>query len=72
MKYHKLSETQFYEMYEEFAVFLASQGINKEEWEQIKKTKTNKYYKELKTNLHVDKMSIEKINSRKKEWKCSV
>lgn len=38
MKYHKLSETQFYEMHEEFAVFLASQGINKEEWEQIKNT----------------------------------
>ena len=38
MKYHKLSEAQFYEMHQEFAVFLASQGITKEEWGQIKKT----------------------------------
>lgn len=42
MKYHKLSEAQFYEMHEEFAVFLASQGITKEKWEQIKSKNTTR------------------------------
>lgn len=36
MRYHKLSEAQLHEMHEEFAVFLASQGINKKEWDRIK------------------------------------
>ena len=36
MRYHKLSEAQLHDMHEEFAVFLATQGINKKEWDRIK------------------------------------
>ena len=36
MRYHKLSEAQLHEMHEEFAIFLASQAINKKEWDRIK------------------------------------
>ncbi|MGB5242542.1 MAG: DUF6495 family protein [Lutimonas sp.] len=39
MKYQQLTKEQFEEFHEEFAVFLASQQITKEEWEDIKMNK---------------------------------
>ena len=36
MKYHKLSKFQFHEMHQEFSVFLAAQGITKQDWDYIK------------------------------------
>jgi len=42
MRYHKLSEAQFHEMYEEFAIFLATQGINKQAWDLIKHEEPNR------------------------------
>lgn len=39
MKYHKLTECQFHEMHQEFSVFLAAQGISKEDWDYIKSEK---------------------------------
>ena len=36
MKYHKLSEFQFHKMHLEFSVFLAAQGITKQDWDYIK------------------------------------
>ena len=41
MKYHKLSEVQFHEMHREFSIYLATQGITKEDWDQIKLEKPN-------------------------------
>ena len=40
MKYHRLTHEQFAELHEEFAVFLASQGIGHSQWEQIKDSQT--------------------------------
>ena len=40
MKYHRLTHEQFAELHEEFAVFLASQGIDHSQWEQIKDSQT--------------------------------
>ncbi len=39
MKYRQLTKEQFESMHEEFALFLASQSIDKKEWEQLKKEK---------------------------------
>ncbi|MGB5382927.1 MAG: DUF6495 family protein [Lutimonas sp.] len=39
MKYQQLTKEQLEEFHEEFAVFLASQQITKEEWEDIKMNK---------------------------------
>lgn len=39
MKYRQLTKEQFESLHEEFARFLASQGIDKKEWEQIKTNK---------------------------------
>ena len=39
MRYHKLTEKQLHEMHREFSVFLSSQGIDKNEWDNIKKNK---------------------------------
>ncbi len=39
MKYRQLTKEQFENLNEEFARFLACQGIDKKEWEQIKKEK---------------------------------
>lgn len=36
MKYHLLSKEQFEELHEEFATYLASNGIDKNLWKQIK------------------------------------
>ena len=38
MKYHRLTEPQFIEMHHEFILFLASNSIDKEKWDQIKET----------------------------------
>lgn len=46
MKYGRLSKEQFEELHEEFAVFLATQGIDAENWKRIKSNdpkKTNQY-----------------------------
>jgi len=40
VKYHRLTHEQFAELHEEFAVFLASQGIDHSQWEQIKDSQT--------------------------------
>lgn len=39
MKYRQLTKEQFESLHEEFARFLASQSIDKNEWEQLKKEK---------------------------------
>ena len=39
MKYRQLTKEQFESLHEEFARFLASQSIDKKEWEQLKKEK---------------------------------
>lgn len=39
MKYARLTKEQLEEMHQEFSRFLATQGIDAEEWEEIKKTK---------------------------------
>lgn len=39
MKYRQLTKEQFESLYEEFARFLASQSIDKKEWEDIKTNK---------------------------------
>ena len=39
MKYTRLTKEQFEELHQEFANFLASQNIDKTEWEQIKAEK---------------------------------
>lgn len=41
MKYRQLTKEQFESLNEEFARFLASQSIDKKEWEQLKKEKPN-------------------------------
>lgn len=41
MKYRQLTKEQFESLHEEFARFLASQSIDKKEWEQLKKDKPN-------------------------------
>src|SRR5690625_7852098 len=38
MKYARLTKEQLEEMHQEFSRFLATQGIDAEEWEEIKKT----------------------------------
>ena len=42
MKYHRLTHEQFSELHHEFAVFLASQGLDKKQWEAIKKNKSKR------------------------------
>ena len=37
MKYHRLTHEQFEELHHEFAVFLASQGLDHAKWKEIKK-----------------------------------
>lgn len=39
MKYRQLTKEQFESLYNEFTQFLASQRIDKNEWEQIKSEK---------------------------------
>lgn len=39
MKYRQLTKEQFESLHEEFARFLASQGIDRKEWEELKKEK---------------------------------
>lgn len=41
MKYSRLSKEQFEALHEEFSQFLASQSIDKEAWEVLKKEKSN-------------------------------
>lgn len=41
MKYRQLTKEQLESLHEEFARFLASQSIDKKEWEQLKKEKPN-------------------------------
>ena len=38
MKYHRLTDSQFNEMYHEFALYLASNSIDKRKWDKIKKS----------------------------------
>jgi hypothetical protein len=47
MKYAKLTKEQFEELNEEFAVFLAAQSIDVNEWTQIKQDKPELAEKEL-------------------------
>ena len=47
MKYEKLTKEQFEELHEEFAVFLAAQSIDVEEWTRIKEEKPELAEKEL-------------------------
>jgi len=47
MKYEKLTKEQFEELHEEFAVFLAAQSIDVQEWTQIKEEKPELAEKEL-------------------------
>ena len=44
MKYHRLTAEQLYEMHHEFSVFLATQGIDKEQWDYIKNFTPEKVY----------------------------
>ena len=41
MKYRQLTKEQFEDLHIEFANFLASQSIDKKEWEELKKNKPN-------------------------------
>jgi hypothetical protein len=52
MKYQQLTKEQLEEFHEEFAVFLASQQITQEEWEEIKINKPEVALEEL--NLFSD------------------
>jgi hypothetical protein len=47
MKYEKLTKEQFQELHEEFAVFLAAQSIDVNEWTRIKEEKPDLAEKEL-------------------------
>ena len=47
MKYTRLTKEQFEELHTEFTNFLASQQIDKEEWERIKAEKPNVMEEEL-------------------------
>lgn len=47
MKYTRLTKEQFEELHEEFANFLATQSITKEEWEKIKTEKPEMVDEEL-------------------------
>lgn len=47
MKYEKLTKEQFEELHEEFAVFLAAQSIDVNEWTRIKEEKPDLAEKEL-------------------------
>jgi hypothetical protein len=38
MKYHRLTESQFIEMHQEFILFLASNSIDKKKWDEVKET----------------------------------
>ncbi len=47
MKYRQFTKEQLEELHEEFAIFLASQQIEKKEWEEIKKNKPEVAEEEL-------------------------
>jgi len=47
MKYKQFTKEQLEELHEEFAIFLASQQIEKNEWEEIKKNKPDVAEEEL-------------------------
>lgn len=47
MKYTRLTKEQFEELHEEFANFLATQSITKEEWEEMKTSKPEMVEEEL-------------------------
>lgn len=42
MKYHRLVHQQFEALHHEFAVFLATQGLDKSKWKEIKKNQPKK------------------------------
>ena len=41
MKYHRLTESQFIEMHQEFILFLASNSIDKKKWDEVKETENH-------------------------------
>jgi len=47
MKYKRLTKEQFEALHQEFATFLASQSIDKQEWDEIKAKKTEVAEQEL-------------------------
>lgn len=47
MKYSRLTKEQFEELHQEFATFLASQSIDKAEWDSLKKEKPEVAEQEL-------------------------
>ena len=47
MKYKRLNKEQFEALHQEFATFLASQSIDKKEWDEIKATKPEVAEQEL-------------------------
>ncbi len=47
MKYKRLTKEQFEALHQEFATFLASQSIDKQEWDKIKAKKTEVAEQEL-------------------------
>jgi len=47
MKYRQLTTEQFQELHQEFSKFLATQQIDKKEWEQLKKEKSKIVEEEL-------------------------
>ena len=47
MKYQRLSKEQFEELHEEFSNFLATQSIDKKEWDALKKNKPEVAEQEL-------------------------
>ena len=42
MKYHRLTHDQFNEVHEEFAVFLATQGLDRLRWNELKNANSPK------------------------------
>ncbi|OUU21303.1 MAG: hypothetical protein CBC08_03530 [Flavobacteriaceae bacterium TMED48] len=42
MKYHRLTHEQFEALHQEFAVFLAKQGLDKSKWKEVKQNQPKK------------------------------
>lgn len=42
MKYHRLTHEQFEALHQEFAVFLAAQGLDQPKWKELKKNQSKK------------------------------
>lgn len=68
MKYRQLTTEQLNEMHEEFAVFLASQKIDANKWQEIKDTKPELVEEEI--NLFSD-LVWEKVLSKTK-YLCNI